>query len=96
MSTTRSSLDSEHLKPQDERRAIVTRVYRDGGYGFLKTPEGREIFFHRNAVLDDFAGLDEGTEVRFVESTGQLGPKATTVEIVDPPVVLEGYEEPSE
>jgi hypothetical protein len=23
----------------------------DGDYGFLATPEGREIYFHRNSVL---------------------------------------------
>src|SRR5207249_8701187 len=33
-------------KTHDEPRALVVRIFRDDGYGFLKTPEGRDIYFH--------------------------------------------------
>ena len=41
---------------------------------------GREIYFHRNSVIDgDFARFEIGTEVSFAEELGDKGPQATTV-----------------
>lgn len=72
------------VKTHDEPLALVARVFRDEGYGFLKTLDGRELYFHRNAVLHDgFDELDAGTQVRFAESEGEKGPQASTVQIVD-------------
>ena len=52
----------------------------------LRVPPGRELYFHRNSVLnDDFDRLEIGTGVRFVPGAGDEGPKATTVQIVDKP-----------
>jgi ribosomal subunit interface protein len=49
-------------------------------YGMIKTPDGREIYFHRNSVLnDEYDNLSEGDEVRFVEEAGDEGPQASTV-----------------
>jgi cold shock CspA family protein/ribosome-associated translation inhibitor RaiA len=74
------------VKAREEPRALVVRLFSEEGYGFLKTPEGREIYFHQNAVLDgDFQRLTVGTEVRFAESMGEMGPQATTVQIVGKP-----------
>lgn len=70
----------------DEPRAIVVRVFADNDYGFLKTPEGEEVYFHRNAVLhDDFERLTAGTEVRFEPEMGDDGLQASTVQIVSKP-----------
>jgi cold shock CspA family protein/ribosome-associated translation inhibitor RaiA len=60
----------------------VTRLFPKEGYGFLETPEGHEVYFHRNAVLDDFAELAVGSEVRFAEEQGDRGPQATTLRLV--------------
>jgi len=58
----------------------VTRLEREAGYGFLETPDGREIYFHCNSVMDwAFDKLEVGTEVRFAEEEGQQGPQASTV-----------------
>jgi cold shock CspA family protein/ribosome-associated translation inhibitor RaiA len=74
------------LHPAQQLMAMVVRLFPEEGYGFLKTPDGREIYFHRNAVLhDDFDRLAIGTGVRFVEEMGEKGPQATTVQIVDKP-----------
>jgi cold shock CspA family protein/ribosome-associated translation inhibitor RaiA len=74
--------------PEQERIALVVRLFPDKGYGFIKTLEGRELYFHRNSVLnDDFDRLDIGTGVRYVPGAGDEGPKATTVQIVDKPGV---------
>jgi ribosomal subunit interface protein len=58
----------------------VVRLFPERGYGFIATADGREIYFHRNAVLDDgFDKLAEGAEVRFAEESGDKGPQASTV-----------------
>jgi len=63
--------------------ARVSKLFPTEGYGFLTTPEGREIYFHRDSVLH--AGFDRvaiGTEVSFVEEEGKKGPQASTVKLV--------------
>ena len=49
-------------------------------YGFIATPEGRTIYFHRNSVLDGhFDQLCIGSEVSFTEESGVEGPQASSV-----------------
>lgn len=53
-------------------------------YGKITTPDGREIFFHRNSVLNaNFDALVEGTKVRFSEEDGDKGPQASSVKILE-------------
>jgi len=60
--------------------ARVARLFPAQGYGFLETPDQREIYFHRNAVLDPgFERLEVGAEVQFVEEQGNEGPQARQV-----------------
>lgn len=60
--------------------ARVIRKFPAQDYGILSTPDGREVYFHRNALLGaDFDTLHEGTEVNFVEEQGKDGPQAKTV-----------------
>ena len=60
----------------------VLRVDEAGGFGFLGTPDGREIYFHRNSVLNDaFASLKVGTLIAFAEEEGEKGPQASTVRL---------------
>ncbi len=74
--------------PAQETSAVVVRLFAENGYGFLKSAAGREVFFHRNSVVnDDFDRLEVGTGVRFVEVAGEEGPQASTVQIVDKPGV---------
>ena len=52
-------------------------------FGRIETPDGRLVYFHKNSVASgDFDHLDVGTEVRFVEEQGELGPQASTVHII--------------
>ncbi len=70
---------------EEAPRARVTRVFPQEGYGFLTTPEGDEIYFHRNSVMPPgFDHLAIGAEVRFVPEMGDGGPQASTVAIVEP------------
>jgi cold shock CspA family protein/ribosome-associated translation inhibitor RaiA len=61
----------------------VSQLFPHLGYGFIETPDGREIYFHRHSVLHDaFDRLQVGTEVTFVEEEGLKGPQASTVKLV--------------
>ncbi|MGD1211165.1 MAG: HPF/RaiA family ribosome-associated protein [Candidatus Acidiferrales bacterium] len=66
--------------------ARVRSLLPDEDYGFLVTPDGREIYFHRDSVLNrGFARLKVGTIVSFVEEKGEKGPQASTVRIAGKP-----------
>lgn len=54
-----------------------------GEFGFIETGDGREIYFHRNSVLDGaFASLAVGSRVTFAEEMGDKGPQASTVKLM--------------
>lgn len=64
------------------RHGRVLRLFADDGYGFVETSEGREIYFHRNSVVDGtFEQLQVGSEVRIVVAydESEKGPQASTV-----------------
>ena len=63
-------------------QARVSKLFPEEGYGFLETPDGREIYFHRNSVLDEgFDRLKIGSAVKFAEEEGEKGPQASTVKL---------------
>lgn len=52
-------------------------------HGFVRTPGGRRVYFHRNSVLEGgWEGLEVGSEVRFSEEAGAEGPQASTVHVL--------------
>ena len=54
-------------------------------YGFLMSRDGRQIYFHENALADlDYDDLEVGTEVGYAERKGDEGPQASTVSRIDP------------
>lgn len=62
---------------------IVKQLVHDPGYGFIETPDGREVYFHFNSVLgNDLDRLEIGCQVRFIEEPGDEGPQATSVQLV--------------
>lgn len=66
-----------------EAHARVARIFPGEGYGFLRTAEGRDIYFHRNSLRDaSFEKLQPGTEVSYAEETGTEGPQASFVKLV--------------
>jgi cold shock CspA family protein/ribosome-associated translation inhibitor RaiA len=63
----------------------VLRLFPE--YGFIATNDGREIYFHRNAVLEGrFEDLEVGTPVdlSIVHDESPMGPQATTVRPLGP------------
>lgn len=71
------------VKQHDELLpATVSKTFPEDGYGFLLSPEGDEVYFHRNSLMNgDFDSLDVGMEVRYVEEMGYKGPQAKRVSI---------------
>jgi ribosomal subunit interface protein len=71
-----------HVEPAIGR---IIRVFPEADYGIIKTPEpdAREIYFHRNSIIDDIdlAQLKFGTQVSFIEEQGKEGPQAARVAI---------------
>lgn len=75
----------------------VIRIFQDEGFGFIADPDGREIYFHRNAVLDPpgFEKLEVGSVVRYAEEQGFEGPQASTVSLVEAAELVEEKEGPA-
>jgi CspA family cold shock protein len=57
----------------------------DRGYGFIKTEQGEDLFFHSNDVEGvEFNSLNEGQEVEFEKGQGRDGrPKAVNVKLAE-------------
>lgn len=61
-------------------QGTVKRVIRDRGFGFIRSAEGREIFFHRSSLQNlNFDTLKEGDAVEFDVEDGPKGPRAIAV-----------------
>lgn len=61
----------------------VSQLEPIDGFGMLTSADGREIYFHRNSVLNDaYSMLKIGTRVMFAEEIGVKGPQASTVKLL--------------
>jgi cold shock CspA family protein len=70
--------DVKTHEPMPEAR--VTKLFPVEGYGYIETPDGREIYFHANSVLNNrFKSLKLGSKVSFTEEAGEKGPQAQSI-----------------
>jgi ribosomal subunit interface protein len=61
----------------------ISELFPAGDYGTITDSAGREVYFHRNSVINaDFDSLEIGSEVRFAEESGDKGPQASTVHLI--------------
>lgn len=61
----------------------VVRLDESGEFGFIESSDGRDIYFHRNSVLDGaYSRLAVGSRVVFAEVSGDKGPQASTVKLL--------------
>ncbi|MCL5670667.1 MAG: cold shock domain-containing protein [Acidobacteria bacterium] len=61
-------------------QGTIKRVIRDRGFGFIRSAEGKEIFFHRSSLEElTFDVLKEGQAVEFEMENGPKGPPAVAV-----------------
>jgi cold shock CspA family protein/ribosome-associated translation inhibitor RaiA len=62
----------------------VCELHPEADFGRIETDDGRLLYFHRNSVQDgSFEQLSVGTQVRFNEEPGDLGPQASTVHVLE-------------
>ena len=58
----------------------IKRVVRERGFGFIRSSDGQEGFFHRSSLQQmDFDGLKEGEAVEFEVERGEKGLRASNV-----------------
>jgi CspA family cold shock protein len=61
-------------------QGTIKRVIRDRGFGFIRSSDGQEVFFHRSSLQQlNFDGLKEGDPVEFEIERGDKGPRAKSV-----------------
>ena len=61
----------------------IASLDRERDCGRITTLDGRDIYFHRNSLINaDFEHLEPGVEVRFDEEAGDEGPQASSVHVV--------------
>jgi ribosome-associated translation inhibitor RaiA/cold shock CspA family protein len=65
----------------DQHYARVVRLYPEQNYGFIKTPEGQNVYFHRD---DKYDALEVGSEVIYTpaDQEGSMGPMASNIQLV--------------
>lgn len=61
---------------------VVRRLVRERGFGFIKSDDGQDFFFHRSELRGvTFELLKEGESVEFESSEGPKGPKAVNIKL---------------
>ena len=61
-------------------QGTIKRLIRDRGFGFIRSADGKEVFFHRSSLQQlTFDGLKEGEAVDFEIENGEKGPRAVSV-----------------
>lgn len=65
------------------RSGRVVRLMTEDRYGFIRTPDERDVYFHEDSLVGaDFDDLAPQTPVRFVEEQGDKGPQAREVHVL--------------
>ena len=60
----------------------ILELYPHEDYGLIKTADAREVYFHRNSIINNnFDKLEVGMAVRFNEEMGEQGPQASSVHV---------------
>jgi cold shock protein len=61
-------------------QGTIKRLIRDRGFGFIRSADGQEVFFHRSTLQQlNFDSLKEGESVDCDIESGEKGPRATAV-----------------
>jgi len=61
----------------------INKLIRDRGFGFISDIDGREVFFHRNSLVEvKFDDLNTDQEVEFEVENSPKGPSAINVHLV--------------
>jgi len=62
---------------------VIRRLVRERGFGFIKSDDGQDLFFHRSELQRvAFDSLKEGQTVEFEKGEGSKGPKAVNIKLI--------------
>ena len=97
VSLTRIAIRAKHGKrlliTADNRGELwkegLRELFRDRGFGFIRTQSGQQVFFHCTNLRDvDFVSLEEGQAVEFELQPGEKGLREQAFELpgCDPPL----------
>lgn len=77
-------LRSQQRKGGEQARfGKIVRLIREENYGFIRTPDGRDVYFHEDTLVShDLDELGVQTPVRFTEEEGEKGPQAGMVHVL--------------
>lgn len=60
----------------------IKKLIRDRGFGFIRSEDGSEIFFHQSALEGTaYASLNEGAKVEFSVEKGPKGARAANIRV---------------
>ncbi|MDD4981134.1 MAG: cold shock domain-containing protein [Candidatus Omnitrophica bacterium] len=60
----------------------IKKLVRDRGFGFISDTDGREVFFHQNALVDvKFEALNEDQAVSYDVEKSDKGLRAVNVHL---------------
>ena len=64
-------------------KGTIKRLIKDQEFGFIRTAEGKDLFFHRNQLQGvDYSSLREGQQVEFEVGQDRNGrPQAVSVRL---------------
>lgn len=63
-------------------KGTIARLVKDRGFGFIKTEDGHDIFFHATGVKDiSFEELTEGQSVSYETETDPRSGKQRATEV---------------
>ncbi len=73
-------------------KGTIRKLITDRGFGFIKTEDETDLFFHRNDLEGvEFNSLSEGQEVEFEKGQGRDGrPQAVKVRLTETQVEDDG------
>ena len=61
----------------------IRRLVKERGFGFIKSDDGQDLFFHRSELRGvTFELLKEGESVEFEKGEGPKGPKAVNIKLI--------------
>lgn len=61
---------------------MIKKIMKDRGFGFIRTADGKEVFFHRSECKSiEFDHLEQGQGVDFDEENDPKGPRARNVRL---------------
>jgi CspA family cold shock protein len=67
--------------PVERLHGKVKRVIIDKGFGFIEGKDGKEYFFHRSSLGEQFDALQEHQKVSFIPTKSPKGERAEQVEL---------------